>query len=680
MLGKKAASAYPEKLTITPPTEHILSTAALRESTPRKNASLSAALIGLITIATFVPVLQNSFVNWDENPLVGNSGYQGFGWAQIKWMLAAFHFGQYQPLAWASLAFDEMLWWADPFGYHLTNLFLHVVNALLLYCLSLELLSYLDIGARLPKRQWLSVAAVGAALVFAIHPLRAEMIAWASARGELVAATFFLVSVLGYVKAHLSSGAHDNSKRWTIISIGAYFLSLLASPIGLWLPLILLTLDIYPLRRLPEPPNLNGTKVAQLLWNKTPYLALSSFFLAIALIAANFQPPSPSTYKADSLTWLLYQFAAPSFYLWKTIVPFALSPVYELGGWFLAVYIAASAILCAAVVVVRKRFRALAVVLICYTVLIFPAFRSEFPAQQVLADRYTYLASSSWALVICGFVYERLHHNKTRHWYSSLALGLAGFAIMIFATLGYFTRREVHAWKNSERLWLHAAQANPSSAAYFNLARLAEAQGKYDDAIGSYRQALALNPQRWEAHEAAARLLEKQGKMREAVEHYRFFVESNPQAIDAREHFAGGLVNQGEIAEAVRQYRKLLELAPERNEARLKLGTILALSGRLDEAAEVFTAALQANPNDRRAIVKLGQVTAAQGRLSEAVAHFREAVRLQSEDAEAQENLGRALLDLGRKDEASVHLREAVRILRSGPAPKSTILPSGTAN
>jgi tetratricopeptide (TPR) repeat protein len=623
-------------------------------------------------------VLQNSFVNWDENVLVGNAGYRGFGWAQINWMFAAFHFGQYQPVAWASLAFDEMLWWTDPFGYHWTNLFLHVVNALLFYYVSLELLSCSKVGGRSRQRKWLSVAAVAAALAFAIHPLRAEMIAWASARSELVAAAFFLVSLLGYIKANASSGAHHNSKRWTIISIGAYLLSLLASPIGLLLPFILLTLDGYPLRRLAGPQNLHGTKVAHLLWQKTPYLALSSLFLAIAL-AANFHPAGPSTYKDNSLTWLLYQFAAPSFYLGKMIFPVGLSPAYELGGWSLSIYIAISAILCAGVVMVRKRFTALAAAWICYLVLILPLFRSEFPAQQILADRHTYLAGCTWALIICGFIHEWLHNNETRR-YPSLALPVVGFATIIFVTLGYFTGRQIRAWKNSERLWLHAVEASPSSAAYFNLATVAEAQGKYDDAIASYRQAVALNPQRWQAHEAAARLLEKQEKIREAVEHYRLFVELNPQAVDAREHLAGNLLNLGEFGEAVQQFRKLLELAPERNEARIKLGTILALSGRLNEAVEVLSAAVKVDPEDGRVLVKLGQVTAAQGRLSEAAGYFREAVRLQSEDAEAQENLGRALLDLGKKEEASLHLREAVRILRSSPVPKSTVLAPGRGN
>jgi tetratricopeptide (TPR) repeat protein len=623
----------------------------------------------LITLGTFVPVLQNSFVNWDENTLVSGSGYRGLGWPEIRWMFAAFHFGLYQPLAWASLGFDGVLWWADPFGYHWTSLLLHVLNVILFYCASAELLAHAGRGTRSAERPWLSVAAFFAALGFAIHPLRAETIAWASARGELVAAAFLLVSVLAYLKANAPSGVHHNSRHWSTISIGAYLLALLAGPMGLLLPLILLTLDLYPLRRLAQRQKFPGTTFQQLLLQKAPYLALSGLFLAIALVATNDQPAAgPPTYGDDSSNWWLSQLAAPSFYLWKTILPIGLSPAYELGGWSVGIHVAASAVLCCGIIVLRKRVPALLVAGIWYLVFMLPLFRSEFPAPQVLADRHIYLASGSWALILGGIVSQWLYRAGTSRRYASLTVSVAGLIIIIFASLAYLSWRQVEAWRGSERLWRHAVRVSPSSAAYLNLASLAEAQGEYESAIASYRQAVAMNPQRWQAHEGAARLLEKQGKTSEAVEHYRLLVNANPKAIDAREKLAGGLVNQGEIGEALQQFRKLLELAPDRNQARVKLGTVLAVSGRLDEAVEVLNAAAKASPEDGRVILKLGQVMAATGRLSEATVHFREAVRLRREDAEAQESLGRALLELGMKDEASIHLREAVRILRSSPA------------
>lgn len=132
-----------------------------------------------------------------------------------------------------------------------------------------------------------------------------------------------------------------------------------------------------------------------------------------------------------------------------------------------------------------------------------------------------------------------------------------------------------HVWQNSETLWKNAVAVAPTSQAYFNLAKLYETQGKFENAIVAYDQVTRSDPGRWEAHERAGGLLQKRGRIPEAVEHYRKAVRLNPNAVDGRESLAFGLLNQGEMAEAEQHLRALLTLAPERNEIRAKLGTIL---------------------------------------------------------------------------------------------------------
>ena len=244
-----------------------------------KEQKLLPLFIVLITLLAFLPVLKNGLVNLDSRLLEDNLSYRELGWQQLRWMFGAFHFGQYQPLAWLSLWFDQVLWWADPFGHHLTNLFLHVANALLFYHISFQLLSYSNAAKAAPGQRWLSVAAGIAALGFAIHPLRVETVAWASARGELVASTFFLVSLFSYLKAHAPGALHHKATRWTIISIGAYLFSLLAGPGGIFLPLILLMLDVYPLDRLAESQNRSGIKAQWLLWRKLRISLYPAFVL-----------------------------------------------------------------------------------------------------------------------------------------------------------------------------------------------------------------------------------------------------------------------------------------------------------------------------------------------------------------------------------------------------------------
>jgi tetratricopeptide (TPR) repeat protein len=513
----------------------------------------------------------------------------------------------------------------------------------------------------------MQVAAAIAALGFAIHPLRVESVALASARGELVAAGFFLLSLLGYLKANAPEHGPNTRARWLTLALIAFSFSLLSSPSALVLPVVILFLESYRSEWMAGGAARLWAAAGRFLSQNAPYFLLSSACITLSVFARSYSPAVQPAYKEDYLSWALHQLAAPAFYLWKTLLPVGLSPAYELSGWQLAHYIAAGAIICAAVFTLRKRWPALALAWLCYLVLLWPFFRGEFPAEQLLADRYTYLASLPLALLV-GLAASQFLHACRGRWSDTptrfLGSGVVTVALVVF---GFLTREQIPVWRDAETLWKNAAAVNPTSRAYFNLATLAEARSEYDDAIAFNRRVVEINPLRWDAHERAAVLLQAQGKIAEAVEHYQAVVRLNPNATEARENLAAGLVNRGEIADAIQQFQKILQLAPERNEARFKLGTILAVQGRLAEAAETLTTAANADPKDGRILLRLGQVLAAQGKLGEAMPYFREAVRLRSEDAEAHENLGRGLLQLGHKAEGAKHLQEAVRLMRLRP-------------
>jgi len=258
----------------------------------------------LITFWAFLSVLQNGFVDWDENILVHNVAYQGLGWPQLRWMFGAFHFGHYQPFAWLTLGLDHVLWWADPFGHHLTNLILHVVNTLLFYRIGLELFSHWGSDNRAPDAAWIRVSAGLAALGFALHPLRVEPVAWASARGEMVGAVFFLLSLFAYLKAIACVSVRRNSRRWTSISTSAFLLSLLAGPNGIVLPIVLLIIDVYPLKRLAGFKIGWGAEAWLLLRQKTPYILLSVSFAVLNIAARHYQPIARPTFREDVLPGL----------------------------------------------------------------------------------------------------------------------------------------------------------------------------------------------------------------------------------------------------------------------------------------------------------------------------------------------------------------------------------------
>ena len=179
-----------------------------------------------------------------ENPF-----YRGLHWTNLRWMFTTFHMGHYQPLSWLSFGIDYLLWGMEPFGYHLTNILLHAANAVLFYFLSLRLLA---IAAPISGVIVLQLAAGFSALFFAVHPLRVESVAWATERRDVLSGFFLLLTVLGYLKAVSPETDKRSWWRWMTVAVVLYFFSLLSKASGMTLPLVLLVLDVYPLRRLGQ--------------------------------------------------------------------------------------------------------------------------------------------------------------------------------------------------------------------------------------------------------------------------------------------------------------------------------------------------------------------------------------------------------------------------------------------
>jgi hypothetical protein len=195
--------------------------------------------------------MQNQFINWDDyKNIVENPYYRGLGWTNLRWMFTTFHMGHYQPLTWLTLGIDYLIWGLSPVGYHLTNLLLHCANAVLLYFLALRLFRLVNAGLTGHEHSLLPLAAGFSALLFSIHPLRVESVAWATERRDALAGFFFLLSILYYLKAVTTGKNGLGDWRWIFISLGAYALSLLSKASAITLPLVLLVLDVYPLRRL----------------------------------------------------------------------------------------------------------------------------------------------------------------------------------------------------------------------------------------------------------------------------------------------------------------------------------------------------------------------------------------------------------------------------------------------
>src|SRR5947199_4488797 len=283
-------------------------------------------VIAFSTFAAFLPALQNQFVNWDDaENFLDNPHYRGLGWTHLRWMWTT-HLGHYIPLTWMTLGLDYLLWGMNPVGYHLTNLLLHAANAVVFFFVVRRLLAR-ALPSPSEHGYALAVSAGVAALVFAIHPLRVESVAWVTERRDVLSGLFYLSATLIYLRA-CERGARGRGWYW--LSVAAFALALLSKSMVVNLPIVLLILDVYPLRRLGGSIGWRSEPARRVYVEKIPFVLLAAAASAIAVMAQSSVHAVASLAQLSVPGRVAISTYGLSFYLWKMVVPVNLSPVYEL--------------------------------------------------------------------------------------------------------------------------------------------------------------------------------------------------------------------------------------------------------------------------------------------------------------------------------------------------------------
>src|SRR3989454_4341878 len=551
---------------------------------------LVPVLVALVTFAAFLPALHNQFVNWDDDKnFLDNPYYRGLGWSQLRWMWTT-HLGHYIPLTWMTLGLDYLLWGMNPFGYHLTNLLLHAANAVVVFFVVCRLLAR-ALPSPSEHGYALAVSSGVAALVFAIHPLRVESVAWVTERRDVLSGLFYLVAILLYLRA-CEGGARGRGWYW--LSVAAFVLALLSKSMVVNLPVVLLILDVYPLRRLGGAVGWWSAPARRVYVEKIPFVLLAAAASAVALMAQLSHNTMVSVVQLSALGRLALSVYGLSFYLWETVAPVNLSPLYELpptvNPWappFLLSYGLVLAIT-AIVLAFRRPLPGLLAAWVAYVVVLLPVLGIFQSGPQIAADRYTYLASLGWAILVSAGV---LSHWRRRPF---LFTGLA--ACVLFG-LGILTWNQVQVWRDSEKLWTHALATYPKSPiAENNLGNVRADQSKLAEAIEHYRQALDINPEHASAHYNLGNVLAQQGKLAEAVEHYRRALKIKPDFAEALNDLGNALARQGQLAGAIDHYRQALKIKPDFAKAASNLGLALAQQGKLAEVVEHSRRAQDAGP------------------------------------------------------------------------------------
>jgi hypothetical protein len=510
------------------------------------------ALLVAATLAAFLPTLGNDFVRWDDaQNLLENPHYRGLGWAQLRWMATTSHVGHWVPLAWLTLGLDYVVWGMAPAGYHLTSLLIHAGTTLAVYALARALLARaVPVGAGA-----LALGAAAAALVFGLHPLRVEAVAWATARRDVLSGLFGVLTLLAYVRAATAAGA--GRRRLLVASVAAHAAGLLSKSSVITMPLALLVLDVYPLRRLPGAP---GRWLAReplgVLAEKTPYAALSAAqaLLTYRAFRADLGELATPLSGPESVARVLVS-------LWtypvRTLLPLGLSPLYEAPPGLrlldaeVIVAAAGVALVTALAWLARRRCPGLGAAWAGYVVLLLPAAGVLSLGDHLTADRYSYLPGLGMALLGGGAVAavaEAGARGRRR--------GLAGLAVGLVAALalalGTATWHQVRVWRDSASLWQHAVTVRPDCAPcqVYRGDTLLDA-GAVEAALGHYERAIRLRPDGVLFYVRLGQTLERLGRRPEAMDWYRRGLEHRPGAVTVRFALAGALVGEGRLDEAV---------------------------------------------------------------------------------------------------------------------------------
>jgi Tfp pilus assembly protein PilF len=613
-----------------------------------------------VTFVTFLPILGNDFVNWDDlDNLTDNPFYRGLGWSQLRWMWTTTLMGQYIPLTWMTFGLDYLVWGMNPLGYHLTSLLLHAANAALVYSI-VQRLIVVGSDEALAQDRSVRLAAACAALVFGVHPLRVESVAWATERRDVLSAFFFLASLRTYL-----SYVGSRSLRGYWLSLAFFAAAVLSKAMAVTLPAVLVILDLHPLSRLSSQPRTwlepSGRRV---LAEKVPFIAVGVVGSVIAVIANRGNLSALA--EASLFERAVISVNGLAFYLWKTIVPLNLAALYELRIPIeLSIWSSvSSAVVVGAVtsfaILGGRRWPSVGAAWLCSVILFAPVLGIVHNGPQFAADRYTYLPTLPW-LALAGATLARwcAPHavaepgprrpkrdspmlSRAGGWSGRLAakLALPTAAVGVLAAL---TVIQTLTWKNSERLWTHALSVAPSSLGHYNLGLVLEGQGRWDQAIDHYRAALSIKPNFPEAHYNWGVILSRQGRINEAIEHYREALRIKPDHAEAHYNWALAVSAQARDDEAIDHYKMALKLKPEFAAAHNNWGNALVRQGRWAGAVEHYEAALRIKPDYAEAHNNLASLFARQERWKDAIAHYQRALQIRPDLRSARENLDRIL-------------------------------------
>lgn len=571
-------------------------------------------------VATHEFILYDDPVYVNENPTV----LAGLTADNIRWAFTTLSMANWHPLTWLSYLLDIQLFGPNPGAMLLENVAIHAINTILLFILLKRLTGFF----------WRS--AIVAAL-FALHPLHVESVAWISERKDVLSTLFWLLTLYFHARY-----AERRAIHFYLLALGAFALGLLAKPMLVSLPLIMLLMDYWPLGR-TVPAEKNSRKCmsfSRLVVEKLPFIALAAASCWITVIAQSGAMTSLVVSSlANRISNSLVSYAA---YLGKLFWPTALSPFYPFPDSIPVWQPVAAALLLAAISLLAFRERTrrpyLIVGWLWYLITLVPVIGIVRVGMHAIADRYTYVPLIGiFIMLVWGTtdLWEARYSNRK-------PFAIATFLILVVCS--FLTWRQTSYWKNSATLFRHAHAVTYNNHVASNILGIDQMKkGNHEEALKLFDQSVREAPWFIEPYIHKGNLLKKLERNEEAIEVFNRAMVLNPYNATVYIDLGNLHATQGRLDEAIDYLLLGLKVDPRSGSAHYNLAMVLHQQGRLDEAIQHYNQSLEFSPGFPDTHNNLGIALAESGKIEEAIEQFREALRLKPDYIEAQKNLERAL-------------------------------------
>jgi len=612
--------------------------------------------LAVVTFAAYVPVVGNNFINLDDpdyvtqNPVV----QQGFSWNAIKWAFGAFHTCNWHPLTWLSHMLDCQLYGLDPAGHHLTSLAFHVANTLLLFLLLENLTARIWPGAFV-------------ALLFGLHPMHVESVAWVAERKDVLSAFFFLLTLLCYARAVRSdplSQRFSAAGKWPMTTTEAtsspaaprvtcyqsrfywlalllFALGLMAKPMLVTLPCVLCLLDYWPLGRIQFPLRSQSFSIfRRLALEKIPFFVLTAISCGITFIAQYQFSVQPLT-EVPLVMRLAHTPVAYAWYVLKLFWPANLSVFYPLRPSQPSEVVGALVLIALLTWLACRLRRGRPYLLVgwfWFLVMLLPVSGLIQVGNQAYADRYSYLPYIGLFIILAWGFPALL--TKWRYGKVFLSAGALLVAVACFS----LTLAQVRVWKDTRTLFGHAlALDDDNYVAWCALGVEYVLGGNTDQAINCFRRATAIDVKYYMAWNNLGRALYDKKEFNEALSAYQMAVQCAPKFPPSRGavyYNLGDLyLAMGRFADAITNLQKAVELIPAQPEIYQDLACAFARNHQPEQATVQFQNAFRLQPGDVGAELALAGSLSDSGKSSDAINHFYRALALDPDSVAALNNL-----------------------------------------